>query len=362
MRRKLEQFAHRTWRKKGLVSAALLPLSWLAGAAVRRRRRRFAKNGSQYRSRLPVVVVGNIYVGGTGKTPVVIALVRALREKGWVPGVVSRGYGRTESAEPLAGRGGLDSARFGDEPALIAQATGAPVCVHRMRAAALRHLEQAYPDVNVVIADDGLQHLALARDIEIVVQDARGVGNGRLLPAGPLREPAGRLERVDYIITNLQPGEPQPPPFDVPARQVAMQLRPTRMRRLVSGADQSWESWLAQNGGAAVGALAGIGQPERFFGMLRSHGLRLARALPLPDHAALDAPALDLFGDYPILMTAKDAVKCAGIDDPRIWVVHADPVFSDAHWLDDVSRQLQRIASDRNAVAGTDTAAPSPPY
>lgn len=362
MRQKLEHFAHRTWQKKGLVSGGLLPLSWLANMAITRKQHRFSTAGSQASSRLPVVVVGNIYVGGTGKTPVVIALVQALQAKGWVPGVISRGYGRSKGIAPLAGQGQLDPTLFGDEPALIAAATNAPVCVHRVRALALRHLEQTHPEVNIVIADDGLQHLALARDIEIVVQDARGVGNGRLLPAGPLREPAGKLALVDYIVTNLQPDQPQPPLPDVPARQVTMRLQPVQMLQLVSGTKQTWDTWLSQNGKIAVGALAGIGQPNRFFGMLRTCGMQLVKTLPLRDHAPIDASVFDLFGDYPILITAKDAVKCAGINDPRLWVVHAAPLFSDIHWLDDVDQQLHAIADSKNTVASMGPVASNQPF
>src|SRR5690606_16068633 len=180
---------------KGLISTLLSPLSWVARAFIARKRLRYQrKPGLSHQSRLPVIIVGNIYVGGTGKTPVVIALVQSLQARGWRPGVISRGYGAKVGKHARTGQGQLDPALFGDEPALIAQATQVPVAVHPKRALALLELQETYPQVDVIVADDGLQHLALGRDLEIVVQDGRGIGNGRVLPAGPLREPASRLD------------------------------------------------------------------------------------------------------------------------------------------------------------------------
>ena len=220
MKAGIERALHTAWSKKGGFSLAMWPLSKLYGAIVEHRKAGFLRHPDRiHHDTLPVVVVGNIYVGGTGKTPVVIALVEALQARGWQPGVISRGYGARPSDKPRAGRGTLDPALFGDEPALVAAHTGAPVCVHPDRQAAIRRLRRQYPQVDVVISDDGLQHLALGRDLEIVVQDGRGVGNGRLLPAGPLREPATRLETVDFIINNLLPGEAPPPS---PGRSCAM--------------------------------------------------------------------------------------------------------------------------------------------
>ncbi|MBB5217254.1 tetraacyldisaccharide 4'-kinase [Parapusillimonas granuli] len=343
---------HSAWSKKGWISTLLLPLSWIAAAAVARKRSRYANQPAlTHHCAIPVVVVGNIYVGGTGKTPVVIALLQALQARGWRPGVVSRGYGIKLGERARTGQGELAADRYGDEPALIARATGVPVSVHPDRPEAARRLQRDFPQVDIIVADDGLQHLALGRDLEILVQDGRGVGNGRMLPAGPLREPADRLRYVDVIVTNLSAGQLGPAPVDSPARQVAMRLAPAAVERLVSGETLSWPDWLAEHGGEPAAAVAGIGRPDRFFDMLRHHGLELSRALSLEDHAdyaespfaGLTAPA--------ILITGKDAVKCGRFQDPRLWVVHAEPRFSDPGWLDHVHDMLRMIARHKASVA-----------
>ena len=156
--------------------------------------------GHTYRAPVPVVIVGNLYVGGTGKTPVVIALVKQLKALGWHPGLISRGYGAKLGPSARTGQGELNASIMGDEPALLAEQTGAWIGVHPNRQLACQALLKADPAIDIIVSDDGLQHLALARDVEIVVQDTRGVGNGWLLPAGPLREPAKRLKTVDVVI------------------------------------------------------------------------------------------------------------------------------------------------------------------
>lgn len=344
------------WQHKGLASALLLPLSWLSGAFIARKQRRYRHHPQRVQaSHLPVIVVGNLYVGGTGKTPVVIALAQALRQRGWTPGIVSRGYGVRLGARARTGQGALNAAEFGDEPALIARQTGAPVSVHPRRAWALMALEHDYPDVDVIIADDGLQHLALGRDLEIVVQDARGVGNGRVLPAGPLREPATRLGDVDIIITNLSPGQSAPPAPDSPAWQITMRLAPAYVTHLASGQALPWADWRARHGQQPVGAVAAIGQPERFFSMLRQHGLELGQAVALPDHDAYDHSPFTAMPAPCILITAKDAVKCARFADKRLWVVHVEPEFSDTGWLDRLHCRLRTLAAKK-----ADMAAPPP--
>ena len=370
------------WQRKGLVSTLLLPLSWLYGAVVHLRRRRYECRANTISfARPPIVVVGNIVVGGTGKTPTVIALAQELRAQGWQPGIVSRGYGVEIGPEARVGQGAAPAARFGDEPALIAQATGCPIAVHPKRVLALQALLREYPGTDVVIADDGLQHLALPRDLTVIVQDARGVGNGRLLPAGPLREPASRLRDAHTLITNLTAQNEAPPVSpaatihaapdglagrqarpaagaDAPdaantahaanaaaPRQVVMRLAPVSLTRLADGQTVTWQAWRDAHAGKPLAAVAPIGQPERFFKMLALHGLTLAQTRALPDHRAMDAAALQGLRADAILVTEKDAVKLPGCRDPRLWSVQVRPVFSDPGWAREISRALRRAAS-----------------
>lgn len=388
----LARAVHAAWRGKGLASTLLLPLSWITGRVVAGKRRRYRDN-PEYASRSlhPVIVVGNLYVGGTGKTPVVLALIEALRARGWNPGVISRGYGGRARGEPLVGRGRLQAELYGDEPALIAEAGQVPVAVHPRRARALQALQARHPEVDLIIADDGLQHLALARDVEIVVQDARGLGNGRLLPAGPLREPASRLAEVDYVVTNLAAGEQAPAGLAAPARQdtarrdaaqqgaaqrddvqqgaaprdaarqITMSLAPGRMRQLASGRELGWEAWLQEYRGVGAGALAGIGQPQRFFGMLRAHGLYLAETRAMPDHAQYVQSPFERFDTGVVLITAKDAVKCRAWADERVWVVETAPRFAPPDWFDELHARLTALAArKREAMASYKREATAP--
>jgi tetraacyldisaccharide 4'-kinase len=249
------------------------------------------------------------------------------------------------------GHGRLPAHEYGDEPALIAAATGVPIAVHPRRALALQALERDYPATDLVIADDGLQHLALARDLEVLVQDARGIGNGRLLPAGPLREPATRLQSVDFVITNVQAGYDDPAPAMTQAHQISMRLMPVQVQHLTTGLMTEWEGWIAAHGGNPVSAVAAIGQPERFFAMLRHSGLVLADAIALPDHDAYEQSPFEPLANTPILITAKDAVKCARFNDPRLWAVHVAPEFSDSTWIERAHEMLVAIAARKASMA-----------
>lgn len=306
-----------------------VPLSWLyAGVAGLRRRLYGVGWLSSVRLPVPVLVVGNISVGGTGKTPLTIALAEALRQRGFRPGVVSRGYGGTERGPILLGER-PDPVRFGDEPCLIRTA-GTPVAIGRDRPAAARLLIEAGCDV--VIADDGLQHYRLRRDVEICVIDGeRGFGNGRLLPAGPLREPLARLADVSFRVRNGgQAAE----------GEVPMRLAGGEAMRWPEGGVRS----LAWFRGQTVHAVAGIGHPARFFDSLRAHGIEVLPH-PFPDHHAYVAADLD-FGDrLPVLMTEKDAVKCTAFALPDAWVV---PVRAELPGLffDAVAARLRRAAGE----------------
>lgn len=256
---------------------------------------------------VPVIVVGNITVGGTGKTPLVIALVEALRARGYKPGVISRGYG-THAAAPHLLDAQADPMMSGDEPVLIARATAAPVAVGRDRVAAGRLLLSAH-GCDVIVADDGLQHEALFRDVEICVIDgARRFGNCLLLPAGPLREPVARLARVDFRVCNGSTAQAGEVPMAL-VGDTAVAMMPANVRKP-----------LRDFAGQRVHAVAGIGNPARFFAMLRAAGIEVTEH-PFADHHAFRAGDLDFGDDLPVLMTQKDAVKCAAFARANIWSV-----------------------------------------
>ncbi len=314
----LEAALTRAWLRRGPLACALWPVSLLFGAlAVLRAwlfRRGLKRSG---RLPVPVIVVGNIFIGGTGKTPLTIWLAQALRAAGFHPGIISRGHG-SEGAQARPVLAASTAREVGDEPLLIARRTGCPVMVARSRAAAGRALLAAHPQVDVLIADDGLQHYALRRDIEIMLFDARGAGNGWLLPAGPLREPVSR--RRDFTVVNAPELTPQLR-ASVGGMPFQMRLGGELAYRLAAPDEQVALAALA---GRRIVAAAGIGNPQRFFGMLRAAGLQPGE-LPLPDHHDfLDRPFDAVDADV-ILITEKDAVKCAHIEnlkhDPRLWVV-----------------------------------------
>lgn len=278
---------------------------------------------------VPVVMVGNRTAGGAGKTPVVIALVAALRARGWRPGVVSRGYGRRGNA-PRGVDAGSAAIDVGDEPLLIHLATGVPVEVDRDRAAAARRLLDAGCDV--VIADDGLQHLRLGRRVEVEVQDGRSLGNGRVMPAGPLREPRP-ARAADFRIVHGRPAVAS----EVPMRLALGDARP------ISAAGRATRA-LSSFIGARVHAVAGIGHPPRFFAALREAGLDPAEH-PFPDHHAFVAADFAAFGDAAVLMTSKDAVKCRGFGLANAWEVPVDAILPQA-FLDDLDHQLRTRSAD----------------
>jgi tetraacyldisaccharide 4'-kinase len=313
----LESTITRAWLRRGPLAIALLPVALLfrALAAIRRSLYRTGLKTAE-RLPVPVIVVGNIFIGGTGKTPLTIWLADALRAAGMSPGIVSRGHGGTADT-PRAVTPQSDPRDVGDEPLLIAMRTACPVVIGRRRAEAGRALLAAHPDVDVIITDDGLQHYALARDIEIVLFDGRGVGNGWLLPAGPLREPPSR--RRDFTVVNA--------PEITPALAAAVGGAPFRMHlsgQYAEPLNGGERVPLARMRDQRIVAAAGIGNPGRFFTMLRAAGLAPGE-LALPDHHDfLDDPFGGLDTDI-ILITEKDAVKCRQIDnlkdDPRLWVV-----------------------------------------
>lgn len=308
------------WLRRTALSWALWPLSLLFGWLTASRRGLY-RAGVLRARRLsaPVVVVGNLTVGGAGKTPLIAALAQGLQATGWHPGIVSRGYGREATAAALVDvRADGDPRQCGDEPVLLARMTGCPVMVGRRRAAAAHALLAAHPEVDIVLSDDGLQHLALARDLELAVVDQRLWGNGWLLPAGPLRETSGR--RRDATL-----GPP------VALRQLTdnaprfvVQRAPGDIAHLTNGERLSVDAFRQRFAGQPLGAIAGIGHPGQFFAMLRTSGLSV-QGVAVADHRSFPADALDAFPPgAPVLITEKDAIKSTHLPPAlreRLWVV-----------------------------------------
>ena len=315
------RWLQRQWFEQRRLPPALWLLAPLAGlySVVAARNRRQAR---AERLAVPVIVVGNITVGGAGKTPLTLWLAGQLKERGWRPGIVSRGYGG-QGALPRPVAPDSAAVDVGDEPILLARRSGVPVWVGRDRVAAGNALLAAHPDVNVVLCDDGLQHYRLARDVELAVFDGRGAGNGWRLPAGPLREPLSRLAAVDAVICNGAPDERLPsalPRFD-------MHLRAGEFYRLDDPQQRCAASDLTVR--PLLHALAGIGDPERFFRTLEEQGLTFTRH-PFPDHHAYGAADLAFAKDGVLLMTEKDAVKCAGLTAGETWVLPVEAELSPA--------------------------------
>jgi tetraacyldisaccharide 4'-kinase len=326
-----QEWTTRLWYGRSMVSVLLVPLSWLYLGVVSLRRWLYARGMLRSgRARVPVIVIGNISVGGTGKTPVCVWMAERLVARGFTPGVVSRGYRGQLGHSPLPVLAHSDPAVVGDEPVLIAERCGCPVVVHPDRLAAVALLEDQ--GVDIIIADDGLQHYALQRDIELAVVDAaRGFGNGRLLPAGPLREPIGRLAEVDRVLINAagRDGSPGPAMRGVPVSNFT--LRAAAARRLRGPETRA----LASFAGTTIHAVAAIGNPQRFFDMLRGVG---AEVIPHAhdDHARLHVEDLNFDDGLAVLITEKDAVKCRHLDVDDVWYVPVDAVFDDESWFDAV--------------------------
>lgn len=282
------------WLRRGLLAWLLLPVTAVYAVLTATRRGLYRLGWLHVEPlAVPVVVIGNVVAGGAGKTPVVMAVARHLLERGVTCGVVSRGHGRRGN-DCLEVVPESDPAEVGDEPVLIASQVRVPVVVGRRRAAAVRTLLARHPEVRVVLSDDGLQHHALARDVEIVVFDDRGVGNGWLMPSGPLREPWPRP--ADLVVrSEAARGIPG---FDVKRRLAAEAIRADGTRRALSAF-----------AGQPCAAVAGIARPDAFFDMLRAQGIALATTIALPDHHDFLAPLPPMPAGLPLLCTEKDAVK-----------------------------------------------------
>ncbi|AGA32530.1 Tetraacyldisaccharide 4'-kinase [Thioalkalivibrio nitratireducens DSM 14787] len=318
----VEQWLWRQWSHRGPFAAAMFPLSLLyAGLAGWRRSR---LEDTQRHVVLPlkaVIVVGNLTVGGSGKTPMTAWLAQSLKRAGYWPGIVSRGYGRRNAHASLPVHPGADPSAVGDEPILLARRTGVPVWVDRDRVRAARAL--AAQGVDVVISDDGLQHHRLPRDISILMLDGkRRLGNGLCLPAGPLREPGSAVACADFVV--VTGGSPQ-------GGEYAMRLEtPGTVSSVGRHGVQRPQREFA---GRPAHAVAGIADPERFFTALEAAGVDVIRH-PFPDHHRFHARDIDFDDQHPVLMTEKDAVKCREFADERHWYwpvsARPDPAFEPA--------------------------------
>jgi tetraacyldisaccharide 4'-kinase len=309
------------WQRRGIIAILLLPLAGLFAAIASLRRLAWLHWLRPRRLRVPVVVIGNISAGGTGKTPLTLWLAQWLRSQGHHPAIVSRGYGAARSDPRPVPVDGLP-ADYGDEPCLLARRAGCPVWVGADRAATAQALLEAEAQTTVILCDDGLQHYRLGRDFEIAVVDgARGLGNGWPLPAGPLREPPSRLDRVDAVVVNGP--EAGSGAAAIHPRALAMSLRAGRFRNL---ADPALSVGAAHFRDRRVHAIAGIGNPARFFTLLGTMGMDCSPH-PFADHHRFSPADLAFAGDDDIVMTEKDAVKCEAFASARQWalVVDAEP-------------------------------------
>ena len=326
--RKSPQF----WERRGPTALVLWPLSWIYGLFLRIRKLIHDLGFINHHPvPVPIIIVGNIRVGGTGKTPIVIALAQQLSQLGWRPGIISRGYGSTQTS-PTQVRSDSDPVQVGDEPVLIAKRTDDqfPIWVFPKRQQSIAALLKHSPDVNVIISDDGLQHSGLprwparegGRDIEFVVRDGRGEGNGFLLPAGPLREPADRGRDATLFtesVNNHKSGLLDE--YFVGRRAFTLQGTLGTPYQLINSANtQTFTQISEQFLPAQITAVAALGNPKRFFNALQKQGIA-GKSISLPDHASYTPEFFNGIEAQCILITEKDAVKCASINDERIWVV-----------------------------------------
>ncbi|CAK9888206.1 MULTISPECIES: tetraacyldisaccharide 4'-kinase [Pseudomonas] len=311
--------------------ALLRPLEALYRRVVLGKRARFLNGESpSYRAPVPVIVVGNITVGGTGKTPMILWLIEHCRQQGLRVGVVSRGYGAKPAQLPWRVRAEQSAAEAGDEPLLIVQRSGVPLMIDPDRSRAVQALLASEP-LDLILCDDGMQHYRLARDLELVLIDAaRGLGNRRCLPAGPLREPVERLHDVDAVLYNGATADRED--------GFAFALQPTALVNLRSGERQGLDYFAP---GQALHAVAGIGNPQRFFNTLQGLNWRPVPH-PFADHAEYSAQALSFTPALPLVMTEKDAVKCRAFAADDWWYLAVDAVPSPAFraWFD---AQLARL-------------------
>lgn len=315
-----EQRLTKAWYSNSWWLVLLLPLAGLFSLIARLRRAQLQSKyqGNAFAS--PVAIIGNISVGGSGKTPLIIALVKALNARGYNVGVVSRGYGGSAQGYPLDVIEGINAAQCGDEPLLIARACNCPVVVAPDRVAAVGYL-LANHHCDVILSDDGLQHYRLHRDIEIAVVDgARGLGNHYCLPAGPLRESAQRLNQVDFVLINGAPDRGANVALSPDVEKYQIDLQPSVFRHLASDKTVVASGW---TGPSSVHAVAAIGNPERFAVTLQQLGFEVD-LVGCDDHQQLALGDLSFDDDLPVIITAKDAVKYTDVAADNVWVLEVE--------------------------------------
>lgn len=309
------------WQNRGFIACLLWPFSLLFGLVASIRRCRLSRPQRVYKAPVPVVIVGNLIVGGAGKTPTLMALIAHLQKLGYSPGVISRGYGRTDETQCLEVTNMTPPELAGDEPSLIQKKTNVPVFVAAQRVQAIKALLEHYPQTDIIVADDGLQHYALARDIEIIVFDERGAGNGFLLPAGPLREPLSRVQSQNLVLFNAPV-----PSVDLAGFLVRRTLAgwlPLQQWSEAKGHITTWQdlsSLRQKQPELEIAAAAGIGNPERFFRMLKGNDLTLLQTLAFADHddfKQAESQFSEIKADL-ILVTEKDATKCLQVLSPAL--------------------------------------------
>jgi len=325
----LVRLLERIWFGNGFTSFLLQPLAWGFRLGVGLRHLAYRRGWCRVqRIAAPVIVVGNLTLGGTGKTPLVLWLARFLVEQGYRPGIVCRGYGARARTWPQQVRGDSDPSSVGDEALVLVRRSGCPVVADPNRVRAARALVEHY-GCDLVLSDDGLQHLALGRDVEIVVVDGeRRFGNGRCLPAGPLREPPARLHRADLVVAH---GKSQVGEF-------SMRYWPQQLHSCtVPGRSMPLRALAGQR----VHAVAGVGVPERFFAMLRRAGLRVTEHA-FPDHHPYRPRDLCFDDDMPLVMTEKDMVKCVPYAKSHWWYLGIEARVHEA-----LGQRLLRLLRER---------------
>ena len=340
-RGKLETWINKVWYGGSYAYILLLPLTliFVLVAATRRFLYRRGILGST-KIPVPVIIIGNIAVGGAGKTPITLWLAKHLKSRGMNPAIISRGYGGSTTTSSVHVTADSDPASVGDEPVLLARRSGCPVFVDSDRvqgaSSAFHH------GADVIISDDGLQHYRLQRDFEIAVVDgSRGFGNGFLLPAGPLREPQSRLDTVDRVLVQEVRGKRDRRKSG--DRDTHFSLTGNLLVRVADGSTRE----ISELTGNEVRAVAGISNPERFFATLQSYHLQVLMH-PLPDHALLKESDLNFDDDLDVIVTEKDAVKCKSIAHDRLWYLPVSVVFDDGEdmrWMDALHAKLQSSVS-----------------